>query len=162
MEEVYLLSINNGNFEHINDLYKLYIKYNLYDKAIKLCLSMEEKHNLNMDYNIAEIYFSNKKYDLAEKYYVRCILNNVNIDYYNLINIYELNGKYIKFIYDKKINIILNLIYFSDIDQHDKYYQLLVKYNFCECLYNLRFYVKKLKANILDMLINMKIKIIIN
>ena len=93
-ERYYIMAIEKGNINAMNDIGNLYLKLKKYDKAEKYYKMAIEKDDNMALYYLANLYLEIRKYDQAEKYYKMAIEKGNVSAMNNLGYLYKQLGRY--------------------------------------------------------------------
>jgi len=115
-EKYYLLAIEKGDIDALNNLAILYDCQAKADEAEKYYLLAIDKGVMDALYNLALLYQNQGKAEKAEKYYMFAIEKEDIKSLYNLANLYQNQGK---------------------AEEAEKYYLLAIEKGIKEALYNL-------------------------
>jgi len=147
-EKYYLLAIENGDVDALNNLALLYKTQAKYPEAEKYYLFAIEKGDNNALSNLANLYYNRAKYPEAEKLYLLAIekgqvdaLNNLALLYQNQAKYTEAEKYYLLAIDKGQVEALYNLaILYTTQEKYteaEKYYLLAIEKRDVEALYNL-------------------------
>ena len=95
-EEYYLIAIDSGYDDALNNLGILYKERKEYEKAKEYYLKAIKRGNTNALFNLGYVYNEQKEYEKAEKYYLKAIDSGYDDAVNNLGNLYNERAEYEK------------------------------------------------------------------
>jgi TPR repeat protein len=154
MEKYYLMAIEKGCVDSMNNLGCYYQNIKIYDLSIKYFTLAADNGNIRAIFSLANYYRHINNYDLMKKYYLMAIekecieaMNKMYLHYKNIEKNQELMDKY----YSMSINTFKNKLKFTSNDQcvvcwdvKDLYEHRCGRHSFCvECYYSLVYIFNK-------------------